>query len=76
MPLFYEVYGVKPHLLDIISLASNPQVRKWLLEDASSKGFTEDNSSRLFDYLIQFGKDAIKEEQVWKSKGAVGLRSQ
>ena len=65
MPLFYEIYGEKPHLLDIISLASDSKVRKWLIEDALSKGLTEDNSPRMFDYLSQFdGKEAKKAESI------------
>ena len=63
-PFLYEVYGEKPHILDIISLASSPQVRKWLIEDARSKGLNEENCSAMFDYMVQFDSKAVKEDSI------------
>ena len=63
-PFFFKIYEEKPHILDVISLASNSQVREWLMEDARSKGLNEENCPEMFDYLVQFGKGAVKEDSI------------
>lgn len=63
MPLIYDVYGEKPHILDIINLGTDPQVRKWLIEDARSIGLNEDNSASFFDYLMQFNEKTEKDKE-------------